>query len=371
MDSDYETDPDFLASLVGFFDDPEIGFVQTPHEYRGWENSTYLRWCRWEYKLFFHTTMVTMNERDAALIVGTMCLIRRQALDDAGGWAEWCLTEDSELSIRVHAAGYSSIYLDHAFGRGLIPDTLAGYKAQRFRWTYGPIQELKRHLPLFLPKPLGRTSRLTRAHKLHHLHHGLDRLKIGLGVSLMPFNVAAIASMLAHGEVVHAPATLWLAALSVVISGFVLKWQVYRSKGCSAADALGALVASKALSHCITMASLAGLLARPAIWARTDKFRALPRRLTVLMPVRNELIVGAAAFVVPLVVFGLSRSGLLAMLLLAALYASGNYLAAPAFAIVNNLHLEKVARTALPAHAEVAGDMPILPPAQSAALLDD
>ena len=91
----------------------------------------------------------------------------------------------------------------------------------------------------------------------------------------------------------------------------------------------------------------------------------------VLMPVRNELIVGAAAFVVPLVVFGLSRSGLLAMLLLAALYASGNYLAAPAFAIVNNLHLEKAARTALPAHAEVAGDMPALLPAQSAAPLDD
>ncbi len=57
VDSDYHAEPDFLASLVGYFDDPRMGFVQTPHDYRGWEDSAYLKWCRWEYKYFFHTTM--------------------------------------------------------------------------------------------------------------------------------------------------------------------------------------------------------------------------------------------------------------------------------------------------------------------------
>jgi len=49
--------------------------------------------------------MVSYNERDAALTVRTMCLIRRTALEEAGGWAEWCVTEDSELALRIHALG--------------------------------------------------------------------------------------------------------------------------------------------------------------------------------------------------------------------------------------------------------------------------
>ncbi len=139
IDADYLADSDFLARLIGYFDDPRMGFVQTPHDYRDWENSLYLRMCYWEYRYFFASTMVALNEHGAALTVGTMCLIRRSALEQAGGWSEWCVTEDSELAIRIHACGFSSLYLPITFGRGLIPETFEGYKRQRFRWTYGPI----------------------------------------------------------------------------------------------------------------------------------------------------------------------------------------------------------------------------------------
>jgi cellulose synthase/poly-beta-1,6-N-acetylglucosamine synthase-like glycosyltransferase len=110
VDADYQVDPDFLDRLVGYFEDPKMGFVQTPHDYREWGQSLYQRMCYWEYKYFFETVMPSLNERDATLTVGTMCLIRKKALEEAGGWAEWCQTEDSELSIRIHAAGYSSVY---------------------------------------------------------------------------------------------------------------------------------------------------------------------------------------------------------------------------------------------------------------------
>lgn len=105
IDADYHAKPDFLKSLIGYFDDPTIGFIQTPHDYREWENNAFLRMCYFEYKIFFHTTMATLNEKGAAITVGTMCLLRKQALTEAGGWAEWCVTEDSELAIRIHALG--------------------------------------------------------------------------------------------------------------------------------------------------------------------------------------------------------------------------------------------------------------------------
>ena len=73
VDADYQVREDFLEKLIGAFDDPRLGFVQPPHDYRDWQHSRYLRMCYWEYKYFFHTNLVSLNERDAALTVGTMC----------------------------------------------------------------------------------------------------------------------------------------------------------------------------------------------------------------------------------------------------------------------------------------------------------
>ena len=67
--------------------------------------------------------MISLNEREAGITVGTMCLVRKEVLEAVGGWSEWCVTEDSELAIRVHDAGYSSIYIDKSYGQGLIPDS--------------------------------------------------------------------------------------------------------------------------------------------------------------------------------------------------------------------------------------------------------
>lgn len=155
IDSDYQTHPNFVSDLIGHFEDKRIGFVQTPHDYRAWEENTFLTMCYWEYKAFFHTILVALNERDAALTIGTMCLIRKRALEEAGGWATWCLTEDSELSIRLHDLGYSSVYVPHTYGRGLIPETFNGYRKQRRRWIAGPVQELQYHLNRFLGRAEG------------------------------------------------------------------------------------------------------------------------------------------------------------------------------------------------------------------------
>ena len=45
--------------------------------------------------------MVTRNERNAIIQHGTMTLVRREVLDEVGGWAEWCITEDAELGLRM------------------------------------------------------------------------------------------------------------------------------------------------------------------------------------------------------------------------------------------------------------------------------
>lgn len=343
VDADYQVEQDFLEKLVGAFDDPRLGFVQPPHDYREWQHSRYLRMCYWEYRYFFHTNLVSLNERDAALTVGTMCLIRRRALEEAGGWAEWCLTEDSELAIRIHALGYSSIYLTETFGRGLIPETFAGYKRQRHRWTYGPVQELKRHFRLLLPEPLAPASRLSPAQKIHHFNHGLDRAAVGLSLLLTPLGAAAAISMVAHQEVIPVPTVLWLSCTVLAGSALLLRWFVYcKVIGCSTIDALGAALASKALSHTVTMASLRALLSRTAPWRRTSKFSPRPSSRRALVSTRAELALAAATLAITgSLVAALPRSGFVLFLAIGGLLQAGRYLASPLVALIAEHDLQR------------------------------
>src|SRR5262249_43805505 len=121
LDADYQARPDFLERLIPFFSDPKTGFVQTPHDYRDWQNQTFVRSCYWEYRPFYYLEMPGLNQWDASRTIGTMCLVRRRVLDEIGGWSETCLTEDSELSVRIHAHGYVGHYIGESFGRGLVP----------------------------------------------------------------------------------------------------------------------------------------------------------------------------------------------------------------------------------------------------------
>ena len=334
IDADYHAEPDFLAALVGYFDDPRMGFVQTPHDYRDWETSPYMRMCYWEYRTFFKTAMPSLNERNADITVGTMCLIRRIALEEAGGWAEWCNTEDSELAIRIHALGYTSVYLTTTFGRGLIPETFAGYKRQRFRWVVGPVQELKHHYRLFLPRVLGGSSKLSAAQKVHHLNHGLQNVHLSL--LFMPLGACIVVSMGIHQEVIPVPFALWATGGVGLISGLALQWLMYRVVlRCSLKDALGFVIASSALSHTRAIASLWGLFARSIPWRRTNKFKALPLGLGALRSAQTELLFGLGTVLFAAGAFAaLPRSGFVVFLLVGGVLQSLNYFAAVALALL-------------------------------------
>ena len=336
VDADYHVRPDWLRRTVGHFEDPRMGFVQSPHAYRDYEQSRFGRWASWEYAVFFATGMVSLNEHNAGLTVGTMSVIRRAALEEAGGWAEWCLTEDSELAIRIHAAGYDSVYLTERFGRGLIPETFAAYRKQRFRWTYGPVQEIRRHWRLFLPTWLGGTpSRLTPAQKRHHANHGLDVVGVGLRALTLPLVAALATSLVLHGERVPLPAELWVASTAVLLSSLMMRYHVFtRVVGATVRQAAGGVVAFAALSLVISLASLKASFGRPAVWQRTEKFLARRRGLQVLAEVRAETAAGAACVLAASVILALTPGGMLTLVALGLAVQGARLLAALCVAVV-------------------------------------
>jgi len=336
IDSDYQARPTFLSALVGHFEDPQVGFVQSPHDYRDWEHSLYQRMCYWEYRIFFSTTMASWNERGAAITVGTMALIRRQALERAGGWSEWCLTEDSELAPRIHALGYTSVYVGETFGRGLIPETFSGYAKQRRRWTYGPIQELKRHLPMFVPARVGARTALTPTQKLFHLHHDLDPLFAGLGMLLLPWGLLLLASLVVHGERPKLPMLVWMAGAVVVVASQAMTWSVQRrAMRCSLMDLVCASIAKCALAHSISVSALRAVCGIPLSWQRTDKFKAqVQGARRALTSARVELALGVMLVTAGAVGLFTGSHGLLLCLLLGLVMRGFGYLAAPFVALV-------------------------------------
>jgi len=80
-------------------------------DYRNVEESFLTRQYKRAESYFYHAIMPSRNEQSAIIFCGTMGMLRKRALVDAGGWNEKCITEDAELSVRLLNDGWRSLYL--------------------------------------------------------------------------------------------------------------------------------------------------------------------------------------------------------------------------------------------------------------------
>ena len=121
IDADYVVDPTWLKDLVPGFADPEVGLIQAPQDHRDGNRSFIHSAMNAEYAGFFDIGMVERNEVNAIIVHGTMCLIRRKALEDAGGWSSDTICEDSDLGLSIMERGWRALYTNRRYGWGLLP----------------------------------------------------------------------------------------------------------------------------------------------------------------------------------------------------------------------------------------------------------
>ncbi|MDF2809133.1 MAG: glycosyl transferase family 2 [Microvirga sp.] len=161
IDADYVVSPDWLKDLVPAFEDPTVGIVQAPQDHRDAERSLMHESMNAEYAGFFDIGMVQRNEHDAIVVHGTMCLMRRAAMMEAGDWSSDTICEDTDLGLSIIERGWKSHYTNTRYGWGLLPDDFASFKKQRHRWAYGGMQIVRKHWRRLLPN----ASRLTSAQR--------------------------------------------------------------------------------------------------------------------------------------------------------------------------------------------------------------
>ena len=274
VDSDYQIQPGFLRRCAPAFADPWIGFVQSPQDYRGWTEARYYRRLYYSYKYFFAVSQPSRNEHDGAIFAGTMGLIRRVALDELGGWDEWCITEDAELSLRLLRAGWHGLHVDQSWGHGIMPLTFEALKGQRYRWCFGGIQILRMHWRSLLPGRPTRANHLTIGQRWAYLAGALQWYGDLLSLLFLVFLLAGAFNLATGGGQLFRRLTVFLvAAVPVLVALGLVRAVALLRKGTGATwrDALGAFFIWQSTSLVVARASVLALFARKAAFLRTPK----------------------------------------------------------------------------------------------------
>jgi exo-beta-1,3-glucanase (GH17 family)/cellulose synthase/poly-beta-1,6-N-acetylglucosamine synthase-like glycosyltransferase len=291
IDADYVVDPRWLRELTPPFQDLLTGIVQGPQDYRDADQSAFKAMAYAEYRGFFHIGMITRNERNAIIQHGTMTMVRAEQLKRCR-WAEWCITEDAELGLRIFEAGFDATYVPDSYGRGLMPDTFIDFKKQRFRWAYGAMQILKAHArALFLEG-----GPLSAGQRYHFVAGWLPWVADGCNLL---FNLAALgwsaAMVWAPGKV--DPPLVMYSVLPLSLFTFKLAKLVhlYRVRvGANVRQTVAAAVAGLALTHTIGTAAVKGLVTRSEPFFRTPKQAGTSGFLRAIAAAREETAMMAA-----------------------------------------------------------------------------
>ncbi|MBY0510291.1 MAG: glycosyltransferase [Rhodospirillaceae bacterium] len=269
IDSDYQVMPHWLKTAMPAFSDPKVAIFQGPQDYRDAHESLFKSLCYEEYTGFFRIGMVERNEHNAIIQHGTMCVVRRAAMEEVGGWAEWCITEDTELGLRLFEAGYTAHYTSETLGRGLMPDTYDAYKTQRYRWVYGAMQIMKRHAAeIFRGK-----SKLTIAQRYHFVAGWLPWFADGFA---LVFGVLALIwSFLMAVAPKHFDVPL-TALSSVALAIFTVKTVktvlLHRAKvGTGFMGAMASAITGLSLAYTVGHGVIAGLFTTSKPFMRTPK----------------------------------------------------------------------------------------------------
>lgn len=178
FDVDHVPARTFLKETVGFFDDPKVAIVQTPHHFYNPDifqrNLRVGELVKNEQALFFRALQAGRDAHNSAFFAGSGGLFRRKPLEEIGGFQTQTITEDIHTSMNLHARGYRSCYLNRVLSAGLMPETFEGYLKQRKRWAMGCIQVLLRDNPLTKPG-LSLAQRIDYFGSVFYFFFGLPR----------------------------------------------------------------------------------------------------------------------------------------------------------------------------------------------------
>ncbi|ACK67148.1 Cellulose synthase (UDP-forming) [Rippkaea orientalis PCC 8801] len=144
FDADFVPTRNFLLRTVGFFQQPDIGIVQSHQNYynpdaivRNLGLAQYLTSNREGFSRYVQPTLDSVG---ATVCDGSAFVVRRRDLDKIGGFVTESLCEDYFTGILLDSHHQKVIYLDENLSAGLAAESLNDYVGQYQRWLMGSLQ---------------------------------------------------------------------------------------------------------------------------------------------------------------------------------------------------------------------------------------
>jgi cellulose synthase/poly-beta-1,6-N-acetylglucosamine synthase-like glycosyltransferase len=141
FDADHAPTPDFLERTIGYFRDPQVGFVQVMLTFCNGGESWVASAGEESSRDFYNPTATGADRLGGATLVGSNALIRREALASCGGYRPG-LAEDLATSVALHAAGWESVYVGEPLAPGFSPPDLGAWFTQQLKWARGVFEVL-------------------------------------------------------------------------------------------------------------------------------------------------------------------------------------------------------------------------------------
>lgn len=158
-DAEDQPEPDQLKKVVVAFAKAEerIVCIQCKLNYYNRNQNLLTRWFTIEYSSWFDLFMPGLDASDSPIpLGGTSNHLDREKLIELGAWDPFNVTEDADLGIRLHKAGYKTAIVDSTTFEEANSD-LYNWIRQRSRWVKGYIQTWLVHMrhPIRLGRQMG------------------------------------------------------------------------------------------------------------------------------------------------------------------------------------------------------------------------
>ncbi|MFJ6907413.1 glycosyltransferase family 2 protein [Streptomyces griseoluteus] len=167
VDTDHVPLPNYLERMLGYFRDPDVGFVIGPQVYGNYD--TFVTKAAESQQFLFHALIQRAGNRyGAPMFVGTSNAVRIGALKQIGGLYD-SITEDMATGFEMHRATnpatgrkWRSVYTPDVLAVGEGPNAWTDFFTQQLRWSRGTYETiLKQYWKGFATLPPGKLFNYT------------------------------------------------------------------------------------------------------------------------------------------------------------------------------------------------------------------
>ena len=147
LDLDHVPRAGFYRTVLPYFSDPEVAFVQGPESFRNREQNFVTRAASRERDTFFGLIHRSYFGLGMPVIVGSHTTFRAETFRDLGGFYPVHLTEDYLIMLHLRALGKRGVFVDEVLAVGELPSTWTAYIQQQLRWASGGLDLFLRYFP--------------------------------------------------------------------------------------------------------------------------------------------------------------------------------------------------------------------------------